>query len=192
MKRIVSPIVGFLVRAAPAAADLSSGIAAYRLGDYATAAQEILPLAERGGATAQYYAGALYEAGLGIEQSYDQAVKWYRKAAAQGSVKAQFHLGLLHEIGEGVGKDHARAVEWYLRAAEQGYAPAQSNLGSLYLRGGWGIESNPFQAHVWLGLAEAQSFPGAKRKRMYAERFLTREQISDAEDVARDRKRTER
>ena len=44
-------------------------MAAYRQGDYASAMQEVLPLAERDDAEAQYYAGAMYEAGLGVEQS---------------------------------------------------------------------------------------------------------------------------
>ena len=190
--RIVLATVGALAFAAPAAADLSSGVAAYRQGDYASAMQEVLPLAERDDAEAQYYAGAMYEAGLGVEQSYDKAVKWYRRAAEQGLVMAQHHLGVLFETGEGVGKNHARAIEWYLRAAEQGYGPAQSNLASLYMRGGWGVESNPLLAHVWYNLAEEQDFPGAKRKRMFAERFLSREQISEAEKLAQDRKRAMR
>ncbi len=105
---------------------------------------------------------------------------------------AQHHLGVLFETGEGVGKDHARAIEWYLRAAEQGYGPAQSNLASLYMRGGWGVESNPFLARVWYNLAEEQDFPGAKRKRMFAEQFLSSEQISEAERLAQDHKRAMR
>ena len=43
--RIVLATVGALAFAAPAAADLSSGVAAYRQGDYASAMQEVLPLA---------------------------------------------------------------------------------------------------------------------------------------------------
>ena len=190
--RIVLATVGALAFAAPAAADLAKGVTAYRQGDYASAMQQVLPLAERDDAEAQYYAGAMYEAGLGVEQSYDKAVGWYRRAAEQGLVMAQYHLGVLFETGEGIGRDYERAIEWYLGAAVQGYGPAQSNLASLYMRGGWGLESNPLLAHVWYNLAEDQDFPGAKRKRMFAEQFLSSEQIPDAERLAQDHKRAMR
>ncbi len=171
---------------APAAADLGTGRAAYRQGDYARAITELLPLAEQGDREAQYYVGAMYEAGLGMAQTYGEATKWYRKAAELGSATAQYHLGVLYEIGEGVGRDHARAAEWYRLAAERGYAPAQSNLGSLYLRGWSNIEANPVEAHLWFSLAEEQDFPGAKKNRMNAARFLSRDGLDQAERLARE------
>ncbi len=187
MRYLVVAAVAILALVGASAADVASGVAAYRHGDYETAMREVLPAAERGDATAQYYTGALYEGGLGIEQSYIEALKWYRAAAEQGLVMAQYHLGVLHEIGQGIARNHATAIEWYLRAAQQGYGPAQNNLGSLYLRGGRNIERSPVEAHVWFSLAEDQNFPGAKEMRMNAEMLLSREEISEAERLARER-----
>ncbi len=69
---------------APAWAGWDEGVAAYKRGDYATALSELRPLAEKGGASAQYNLGILYDGGLGAPQDYAEAVKWYRKAAEQG------------------------------------------------------------------------------------------------------------
>ena len=187
MRHFVVAAVAALALVSASAADVASGVAAYRQGDYARAMREVLPAAERGDATAQYYAGAMYEGGLGVEQSYLEALKWYRVAAEQGLVMAQYHLGVLYEIGQGIAKNHATAIEWYQGAALQGYGPAQNNLGSLYLRGGWGIETSPVEAHAWFSLAEDQNFPGAKEMRMNAERLLSRDEISEADRLARER-----
>ncbi len=176
----------WIVLEAPAAADLAIGRAAYRQGDYASALTELLPLAEQGDPEAQYYVGAMYEAGLGIAQNYGEATEWYRKAAELGFATAQYHLGVLYEIGEGVGRDYARAAEWYRLAADQGYIPAQSNLGKLYLRGWGNVEAKPAQAHMWFSLAEEQGFPGATRNRAMAASFLSRDALADAERLARE------
>lgn len=34
--------------------------------------------------------------GLGVEKSYEEAAKWFRKAADYGDVRAQWHLGLMY------------------------------------------------------------------------------------------------
>jgi TPR repeat protein len=62
--------------------------AAYERGDYATALRLIRPLAEQGGAKAQYNLGQMYRDGQGVPQDYAEAVKWYRLAAEQGYADA--------------------------------------------------------------------------------------------------------
>ena len=71
--------------------------------------------------------------GLGVQQSYEKAVKWYTKAAKQGHVKAQYNLGNCYLNRRGIEQDYKYAeedaLEWYTEAAKQGYAPAQCMLG---------------------------------------------------------------
>jgi uncharacterized protein len=55
----------------------------------------------------------MYAQGLGVEQDYAEAVKWYRKAADQGVTAAQSNLGLMYAQGLGVAQDYAEAVKWY-------------------------------------------------------------------------------
>jgi hypothetical protein len=63
------------------AADFQAGLQAYRRGDYATALEELLSLAEQGNPTAQYRLGVMYDSGFGVAQDYAEAMKWYRLAA---------------------------------------------------------------------------------------------------------------
>ena len=76
-----------------------------------------------------------YDNGEGVQQSYAEAVKWYRKVAEQGIAEAQYNLGVCYFYGKGVRRDYAEAVKWYRKAAEQGIAEAQSNLGVCYYIG---------------------------------------------------------
>ncbi len=170
----------FLALGNPALAGFDTGAAAFRNGGYHTALHELSPPAENGDAEAQFLLGSMFEGGLGVEQSYAEAIKWYGRADERGLVRAQYHLGLLYAIGEGVGRNHAIAAEWYRRAAGQGYAPAQNNLAYLYLRG-WGVANEPIQAYLWSSLAAQQNYPGAARQRIVAKRSLSRGELREAE-----------
>lgn len=64
--------------------DFDKGFAAAQSGDYATALQELRPLAEQGYASAQTLVGLMYATGRGVPQDDKEAVKWYRLSADQG------------------------------------------------------------------------------------------------------------
>ena len=51
-------------------AGFDEGFAAYERGDYATALEEWLPVAEQGDASAQYNLGLMYYNGEGVPQDY--------------------------------------------------------------------------------------------------------------------------
>ncbi len=74
-------IVPILLWSSVAAADFRAGAEAYKRGDYATAYQEWLPLAEQGNADAQFSLGGMYAGGEGVPEDDAAAVKWYRRAA---------------------------------------------------------------------------------------------------------------
>ena len=63
---------------------------------------------------AQSNLGIMYYNGLGVEQDYDQAAAWYRKAADQGDAVAQYNLGYSYDEGEGVEKDTVQAPYFLL------------------------------------------------------------------------------
>ena len=46
--------------------------------------------------------GLMYERGLGVTQSYVEAMTFYRKAADTGLPEAQYNLGTLYHNGYGV------------------------------------------------------------------------------------------
>ena len=51
--------------------------------------QDLLEKAMSGDAESQYQLALCYRNGEGVEQSNEEAVKWYRKAAEQGDSDAQ-------------------------------------------------------------------------------------------------------
>ena len=125
LRRVAIGLLLALLVALPATAqDFQKGLAAHRLGDYATALMEWRPLAVKGDARAQYKLGFLYERGRGVAQDYVEGVKWLRKAAVQGHAKAQYSLALRHAWGRGVAQDYGEAVKWFRKAAGQGHADA--------------------------------------------------------------------
>jgi localization factor PodJL len=68
--------------------------------------------------------------------NYDEAAKWYDRAADSGIVPAMFRLGTLYEKGLGGHKDIDAARRYYIRAAERGNAKAMHNLAVLDADGG--------------------------------------------------------
>ena len=130
-------------------------LAAYKRGDYATAAKEWRKTAESGNAKGQANLGLLYYNGKGVQRDYAEAVKWYTKAAEQGNAGAQSGLGWMYEHGEGVERDFAAALKWYTKAAQQGHAAAQTNLGAMYSLGE-GVQQNNAEAVKWYTKAAEQ------------------------------------
>jgi uncharacterized protein len=102
-----------------AAGPIEDASAAYQRGDYTTALRLLRPLADRGVAEAQYELGFMYYGGLGVPQSYVDAVKWYHVAADHGVVEAQHDLGIMYLNGQGVPQDYVRAHMWLNFAASQ-------------------------------------------------------------------------
>ena len=111
--------------------------------------------AEAGDAESQLYLGIRYFDGKGVSQSYEEAVKWFRKAAEQGDAVSQLCLGSRYFDGKGVSQSYEEAVKWYRKAAEQGNADAQYYLGYCYFSGK-GVSQSYEEAVKWLRKAAEQ------------------------------------
>ena len=90
------------------------------------------PIVEIEDAEAQYRLGDKYYYGKEVEQDYDKALSYYKKAADAGYVKAQHSLGYMYKSGIGVKRDFDQAFFWYNKAAESGHTNAQYKLGCMY------------------------------------------------------------
>jgi len=114
------------------AGQFEDATAAYERGDYATAFEKILPLAEAGDARAQFNLCVLYHEGRGVPQDDAEAAKWYRLAANQGNALAQFKLGGLYVAGYGVPQNYAEAYFWFdLAAARLPPGPVQQSAEKI-------------------------------------------------------------
>ncbi|HCC53716.1 MAG TPA: sel1 repeat family protein [Desulfobulbaceae bacterium] len=117
-------------------AGFAEGIAAYERGYGKTARAELLPLAQRGEADAQYYLGRLYYYDVkGVRKDYRMSAKWFHRAARQGHAAAQYKLGGMYFSGRGVNPDDRKASKWWRLAGAQGHAEARNNLGAMFANG---------------------------------------------------------
>jgi len=83
------------------AGPLEDGLAAFDRRDYGEALRLLRPLADQGVPAAQTGLGYMYNNGLGVPPSPEEAVQWYRRAAEQGHAKAQNNLGFMFATGRG-------------------------------------------------------------------------------------------
>ncbi|CAF1066643.1 unnamed protein product, partial [Didymodactylos carnosus] len=98
---------------------------------------------------ADVWKGHQYELGdVDVEQDYEQAAKYFAKAASQGNAEGMYNLARLTDRGLGVKKDHSLALRLLEQAAEQplehsilkgcpnvGVAEAEHALGVRYFEG---------------------------------------------------------
>ena len=91
-----------------------------------------LEATKQGDSKIQTYIGIYY-----LEKSdFNNAKKWFEKAAIQGEPNAQNGLGYLYQFGYGVEKDRKKANELFLKSAKQGNPDSQYWLGeNLFLDG---------------------------------------------------------
>jgi localization factor PodJL len=115
----------------------------------------------KGDPTAAYEIGVRYAEGKGVASNFDEAAKWYDRAAQAGVVPAIFRLGTFYEKGLSVKKDVDIARRYYMQAAERGNAKAMHNLAVLDADGG-GKGANYQDAAEWFrkaadrGVADSQ------------------------------------
>lgn len=127
--RLVWPLISTRTRIPANAGHFNDGVAAYRRGDYATAARFFRPLAEQEESGAQNNLGVIYNNGEGLPQDDAEAMRWYRKAAEQGDTRAQYNLGTMYANGEGVRQDYISAYMWFSISTARGNERAQKALG---------------------------------------------------------------
>ena len=167
-----------------AIANFKQGLNAFEAKDYDAALDKIAPLAQAGDSGAQYYLGRMYHDGNGIEQSFEEAAKWYCLAAEAGNAEAQFHLGLMHYGGRGVAQSFKDAAEWFRRAGEVGHVVSLLTLGFMY-ESGTGMRENKCRAYLCYDLVDVIWDECAKDSRDKIARDMTPEQISIAKRMAK-------
>ena len=115
----------------------------------------------------------------------NREVKFYHREAEQGKAYAQFKLGEMYAKGKDVPRDDLEAVKWYRKAAEQGHGSAQNNLGVKYSEG-QGVPQDYIEAHKWFNIAGAKGLENGRKNRDEIEKFMTPEQIAEAQKLARE------
>ncbi|MDD9992785.1 MAG: tetratricopeptide repeat protein [Rhodospirillales bacterium] len=57
--------------------------------------------------------GMHYAAGIGVKKDYEEAVRYFKKAANVGDPWAQYNLGHMYALGWGVSQDFVNAYVWF-------------------------------------------------------------------------------
>ena len=116
--------------------DYRAGSQAFRRGDVVEAMAMLKKSADVGHAPSQ----ALLAYILDKAEFNEEAVAYYRKAAAQGDADGELGLGSMLAAGDGVKRDADEARKWITRAAEKGHTGAINVLAQAYIKGELGID----------------------------------------------------
>ena len=133
--------------------------------EYIKAFKEFKPLAEQGHVPSQMNLGWMHHKGLGVEQNYKTAIKWYEMAANQDNEDAQHTLGNLYRNGEGkkdaVTKDLNKAMYYYKKASDNGFPYSMFTIGTMYEKGE-GVDKSIKNAAKWF--KKTYEHDGIKKK----------------------------
>ena len=91
----------------------------------------------------------------------------------------------MYSNSQGVVQDSKEAVKWYRLAAEQGILNAQSNLGNMYANGR-GVLQDYKLAPMWWNIAATDGDEDASKNHEIVAKQMSSEDVSKAQDMARE------
>jgi TPR repeat protein len=130
---------------------------------------------------AAWLLGRLYYTGFGIPCDLSAAESWLQKAADQGDPFGQYLLGMSRVERN----DYSQAAEWFRKAAMQGLPQAQQQLGELLLQGK-GVNTDKFEAYVWLLMSFEAGKRGVANELQSLEAELGTNKVEEAKTKARE------
>ena len=143
--------------------------------------------AYKGSVKAQLDLCEMYQSGSLVEQNFDVAIDFCRRAAENGDGLAEIHVAdLLSDHGR-YPKDAAEAVAWYKKSACRGTNSGPLGMGKVYEKG-VGVLQDYKLAHAWYNIAssqlspESQELAAKERDRVAAK--LSDEQVIEAQQLA--------
>ena len=154
--------------AAPAMADVKTGVDAWAKGDYFVAVKEWRPLAIAGDADAQFNLGQAYKLGRGVPLDPALAESWFRKAAVQGHVQAIDNYGLaLFQANK-----KAEALPWLEKSVSRGEPRTQLVLGTMLFNGD-GVPKDWVRAYALMTRASASGLPAASQTLAQMDQYIS-------------------
>ena len=121
---------------------------AERIKDHALRAKTLLALAEQDDAKAQYLYGECLFYGSGVTESREDALLWYKSAAAHMHPAAAYRLAICLSDSR-YGNNQRQVIFWLLVAAEFGDPDAALELSRIHESGN-GVEPSHRLALTWL------------------------------------------
>lgn len=174
-------LVGALLAAAPALADVKAGVDAWSAGDFSRAVVEWQGPAAAGDPDALFNLAQAYRLGRGVEIDNARARQLYEQAAALGHVKAADNFGLmLFQEGE-----QQRAMPLIKAAADRGDPRAQYVLGLSHFNADF-APRDWVRAYALMTLANSASLPQAREALGQMDKYVPQAQRAQAQSLARE------
>lgn len=154
--------------------------------DYARAFRLLHEAAQNGKSTveSEKILAQSFLLGQEVPKNYEEAVRWFSKAAEGGDSEAQNELAFMYYTGNGIEQDLTKAYDFFMDAALQGYVLAQYNLG-IMLYTGQGVEqADLVKSYGWFSIAAANGHEQAVQARNFLETVLSREELGRAQKFA--------
>jgi len=123
---------------------------------------ELIEKAQSGETDAQNQLGYFYYAGQFVEQDYDLAMHWLKKASDKNNMLASYWIATMYRDGKGVEQNDEQALHYYRLAAELGDDVSQAMVGFLYELG-QGVGQDLDLAYYWYKKAADQNNSTAMR-----------------------------
>ncbi|MDF0665021.1 MAG: tetratricopeptide repeat protein [Nitrospira sp.] len=101
--------------------------------------------------------GALYSKGIGVPEDWEEAIKWWTRAAQIGDLGAIYNVGAYY-YRRG---DFSMAFSWFSEAANRGLPEGMMSVGYMYVRGE-SVSQNRAEGLRWLRAAAKAGLPAAK------------------------------
>ena len=173
---VVALLAAIALPPGAARAGLEDGRIFFDQGEWRKAMRELRPLAESGGAEAQFLvATMLDEGGHGIVPDKAAALDWYHRAAEQAHVGAQYALYLHYSVTpDAENQRQEKALAWARRIAEagprlEGHERLQAGLSAeslaTYYARGLSAPPDPARAYRWYLIAERLGWEAAEAQR---------------------------
>jgi TPR repeat protein len=86
-----------------------------------------------GDGKAAYELANRYDYGNGVDQNYNEALKWYTKASELGIKKSNVEIGYLYLFGLGTSKDVTKAQSFFQTSIDDGITEGYVGMGRSYL-----------------------------------------------------------
>ena len=168
---LVVGAIAVLDLAAPALADVRTGIDAYQRGDFASAVSAWRPLAVAGDPDAQYNMGQAYRLGRGVPVDPQMAESWFKKAAEQGHERARNAYGLtLFQNGR-----RSEAIPFIEEAAGNNFPQSQYVYATLLFNGDL-VEKDWVRAYALMSRAASANVSAAKAGLVQLDKYIAPEQ----------------
>ena len=96
-------------------------------------------VAEEGIPEAECQMGLCYLDGIGVSQSWREAMEWFSRGAMHGHPRAMRQLAMMHHYGMGTVSNIMKALEYYTSAANGGDGVSMKYLGRFFHTGELGV-----------------------------------------------------